>query len=88
MSGSGHLLHGYTYHIYNRGTNGESIFREERNYRHFLKLNSIHIRPVADTYAYCLLNNHFHFLIRVKSIDELEATAGSQLDPVSETGPS
>ena len=26
------------YHIYNRGINGEPLFREERNYRYFLKL--------------------------------------------------
>lgn len=25
------------YHIYNRGVNGEDIFKEERNYLYFLK---------------------------------------------------
>ena len=26
------------YHIYNRGNNRENLFREDRNYRHFLQL--------------------------------------------------
>ena len=27
---------------------------------------------MADTYAYCLLRNHFHFLVRVKTAEEQE----------------
>lgn len=57
---------GVFYHVYNRGNNRETIFREVRNYAYFLKLWKKHIEPVADTYAYCLLGNHFHALIRVK----------------------
>jgi putative transposase len=56
---------GVIYHIYNRGNNRENIFREERNYNFFLKLYTRHISLVAETYAYCLLKNHFHLLIRV-----------------------
>jgi REP element-mobilizing transposase RayT len=56
------------YHIYNRGTNRENIFLEERNYRHFLQLYARYIEPVAETYAYCLLRNHFHLLARMKEI--------------------
>ncbi len=54
------------YHIYNRGNNSEIIFREESNYFYFLKLLKKYIVPVADVFAYCLLSNHFHILIRVK----------------------
>ena len=61
------------YHIYNRGINGESIFKEERNYPYFLMQYAWHIEPIADTYAYCLLNNHFHFLIRTKSEEKILA---------------
>jgi REP element-mobilizing transposase RayT len=60
------------YHIYNRGTNRENIFCEERNYTHFLKLYAHHIEPVAETFAYCLLRNHFHLLIRVKTEEEIK----------------
>ena len=31
-----------------------------------------HIDPVADTYAYCLLGNHFHFMVRIKEAEEVE----------------
>lgn len=61
---------GKYYHIFNRGNNREDIFIEDRNYRYFLKLYARHIVPVADTYAYCLLRNHFHFLVRIKDLPD------------------
>ena len=61
------LRPGRYYHIFNRGNNGEDLFREERNYRYFLKKYAYHIEPVAQTFAYCLLENHFHLLVRVKA---------------------
>ncbi len=67
------LLHDTYYHIYNRGVNRENIFREERNYEYFLKLYIKHIEPVAETFAYCLLRNHFHVLVRIKSEEEIRA---------------
>lgn len=68
MTSPSPLRPGVFYHIYNRGTNRENIFLEERNYRHFLQLYAKHIEPVAETYAYCLLRNHFHLLVRLKEI--------------------
>jgi len=68
------LQHGQHYHIYNRGNNQETLFFEERNYRCFLKLYARYIEPVADTYAYCLLGNHFHLLVRIKTEEEQEQT--------------
>jgi putative transposase len=59
------------YHIYNRGINGENIFKEERNYRYFLEKYAQYIEPIADTFAYCLLKNHFHIAIRTKSEAEI-----------------
>jgi len=55
------------YHIYNRGVNRENIFFETRNYEYFLNLYWKYIGQVVDTFAYCLLRNHFHLAIRVKS---------------------
>ncbi len=62
------LQPGRFYHIYNRGNNGENLFLEERNYRYFLQLYIQHVHPVVDTYAYCLLRNHFHLLVRIKDL--------------------
>ena len=60
------LQPGIIYHIYNRGINGETLFREERNYSYFLDLYRRHIQSVALTFAYCLMPNHFHLLVEIK----------------------
>jgi putative transposase len=65
------LLCNTYYHIYNRGINRENIFVQERNYAYFLKLYIKFIEPVADTFAYCLLRNHFHILVRIKAEQEM-----------------
>ena len=59
---------GCFYHIYNRGNNKQPIFFENRNYHHFLKLFDKYLAAFADVYAYCLMPNHFHFLIKVKEV--------------------
>ena len=61
---------GRVYHIFNRGNNRENLFREERNYDYFLKLYLQYIEPVAVTYAYCLMPNHFHSLVKIKDPDQ------------------
>jgi putative transposase len=60
------LESGCYYHIYNRGNNSETLFAEEKNYAYFLQLWKKYVFPVADTYAYCLLDNHFHMMLRIK----------------------
>jgi putative transposase len=60
------LQPGSIYHVYNRGVNRETIFREKRNYEYLINLYAHHIQPAADTFAFCLLPNHFHLLIEVK----------------------
>ena len=77
------LKFGQPYHIYNRGNNREMLFREERNYPYFLSLFVKHVDPVVDTYAYCLLPNHFHLLVRVKTV---EKQTEAEIGPVSKTG--
>lgn len=67
MSAQTPLRPGRFYHVYNRGINGETLFREERNYRYFLNKYAHHVTPVADTYAHCLMPNHFHLLIRIRT---------------------
>ncbi|MBC7389403.1 MAG: hypothetical protein H7329_09355 [Opitutaceae bacterium] len=71
------------YHIYNRGINGENIFKTENNYRFFLNKYILHIEPIAKTYAYCLLANHFHLLICTRSEDEIYSNLNVNVDEVS-----
>ncbi|HRH58760.1 MAG TPA: transposase [Chitinophagales bacterium] len=65
------LESGSVYHIYNRGTNKQTIFITKKDYNHFLSLWEKHIEPVADTFAFCLLPNHFHFMVKIKEITDL-----------------
>ena len=60
------------YHIYNRGINRENIFKAPENYTYFLSKYNKFIPAIADTYAYCLLKNHFHILIKTKSELEIQ----------------
>jgi putative transposase len=57
---------GNLYHIYNRGNNKQLIFFERKNYIYFLKLFKNYLSSYIDVYAYCLMPNHFHFLIKIK----------------------
>src|SRR5690606_35102585 len=44
----------------------EKLFLSDENYRYFLKKYDEYVHPIADTFSYCLMPNHFHFLIRIK----------------------
>lgn len=68
---SNRLEPGVFFHYYNRGNNKENLFREEANYFYFLSLVKKHLIPIADFYSYCLLPNHFHFVLRIKDEEEL-----------------
>jgi putative transposase len=64
------LLPTKLYHIYNRANGKENLFITEENYVFFLQKFSRFILPIAEVYSYCLLPNHFHFLLRIKTIEE------------------
>lgn len=56
----------YYYHIYNRGAEKQNIFFETENYYYFLRLMKRVLPKYAITFiAYCLMPNHFHFLIKL-----------------------
>jgi putative transposase len=51
------------YHVYNRGNEKQPIFFAEKNYLFFLQKVRYEWLPYADVLAYCLMPNHFHFII-------------------------
>ena len=59
------LEEGKYYHVYNRGNNSEPIFFEPANMKYFMKLTHKYMGPIAQIYAYCLLKNHFHLLLKI-----------------------
>ena len=60
------LEEGCYYHIYNRGINGEEVFKASRDYALFIKAFEDYSKDVLDVFTYCLLSNHFHSLIFTK----------------------
>jgi len=58
---------GCIYHIYNHAVGNDKLFLSEDNYHFFLRRHQHFIVPVADTYSYCLMSNHLHLLVEIKS---------------------
>jgi len=59
------------YHIFNRGNNRQQIFFADKNYWFFLKRYAEYLQDYFDTFAYCLLPNHFHLMVRVKTSESI-----------------
>lgn len=59
------------YHIYNQGNNQETIFLSRDNYLRFLQKFRVLVSPYCNVLAYCLMPNHFHFMVEAteKSAD-------------------
>lgn len=60
------------YHIYNRGNNSQKIFFEEENYLYFLKKMRKHLYSHCEIMAWCLMPNHFHWMVKIKRNNETE----------------
>lgn len=76
------------YHIYSRGINKQELFKENADYKYFIKLFERYLskEPIAiktggfypnfldniEIAAYCLMSNHFHILIYQKNARYLE----------------
>lgn len=61
-----------SYHIFNHANGFENIFTVDDNYRFYLDKYQQYILPIAETYAYCLLPNHFHLVVRIRRREVLE----------------
>jgi putative transposase len=65
------------YHILNRGNGRQRVFLKDRDYSAFLKLlGEMQGQYGVKLYAYCLMPNHFHLL--VKSTHGTELSQGMQ----------
>ena len=77
------LKEGHFYHIYNQGNNRKKIFFSKQNYTFFLEKINEYLFPYCDILAWCLMPNHFHVLVFIKSeiltINEKENTINSSI---------
>ena len=83
------LVPNKTYHIFNHANGFENIFIEDENYRFFLEKHQLYISPIAETFAYCLLPNHFHMVVRIRRkeiIEELIRSADTNFSKVPNFG--
>ena len=61
-------------HVMNRGNNRETVFADAEDCRYFLGLlDRYRHRFSFQLYHYCLLTNHFHLLLQMKSAKDLSA---------------
>jgi REP element-mobilizing transposase RayT len=61
------LTEGEIYHVFNRGNNRCKIFPLRKNYVYFIEGIRKYVSPVCDILAWCLMPNHFHFLIHANA---------------------
>lgn len=74
------------YHIYNRGNNRQPVFFNEANYRYFLNKCHLYLKPVSEIFAWCLMPNHFHFLIEVVNKSMCPIKCGGIMMPAIANG--
>jgi hypothetical protein len=55
------------YHIYNKGINGTAIFLDDENKSFFLRQLDKYLSETISIFAYCLMDNHFHFVIKINA---------------------
>ena len=70
------------YHVMLRGINRQDIFEDDEDYRQMIGLlhnlterrgeNGLLLQPLCTFYAYCLMSNHVHLLIRERA--EIQGT--------------
>ncbi len=72
------------YHVYNQGNNRETLFLKEDHYSRFLNLFKGYVLPHCEVLAWCLMPNHFHFMMYADERSAiLKKQGGLLLDPVT-----
>jgi len=61
---------GNYYHIYNRVAGKGNLFRANEDFTEFIERYVYYLYPCLQTFAWCLLNNHFHAMIRIRTHEE------------------
>ena len=59
------------YHVYNRTVDRKPMFKSSENYAYFIRQFDKYLSNYIKIYAYNLLGNHFHFMIKVNDLTDL-----------------
>jgi putative transposase len=60
------------YHIYNRTNGSHKLCRNDDNYRFFMDQFEEYLCDVLEIYSYSILPSHFHYIVRVKQLSDIE----------------
>ncbi len=71
------LIEGSYYHIFNQGNRRQQLFFNEAHYLRFIEMVKKYIVPNAQLMAYCLMPNHFHFLLEATEQSVIERKQGN-----------
>ncbi|MBK7233282.1 MAG: hypothetical protein IPH93_13720 [Saprospiraceae bacterium] len=71
------------YHIYNHACGDKNLFIDHLDYLDFMAKFQKYFSYVFDIYAYCLMPNHFHFLVKVKVEDNIKGKIIKEPDSVA-----
>lgn len=79
------LIKDNIYHIYNQGNNRQEIFYNRENYGFFLQKMNDYLLPYCDIMAWCLMPNHFHWMVYVRETEIDRVTSTSRGATLSRT---
>jgi putative transposase len=68
------------YHVYNHAVGNEDLFRTPANFLYFLLRFKKYMDPVLIIHGYCLMPNHFHFLVQIRNREIINQLAGIETD--------
>jgi len=72
------FYHNGYYHVYNKVISERELFYTETDYIEFMRRYKRYFHNYLETYAYCLLPNHFHILLKVRSEEEIREAIVSE----------
>jgi len=74
------------YHFYNQGNNSVQLFYSRDNYLYFLRHFRKFVAPYCDVLCFCLMPNHFHFLLNTNASSVKKIKVGSLEVPALKNG--
>jgi putative transposase len=66
------FIEGEFFHVYNRTNGSHKLCRDDENYRYFINQFEFYLNGVLDIYSFCVLPSHFHYIVRIKQLLEMQ----------------
>lgn len=74
-----HIFHeGLLFHVYNKVITEADLFRDNDDYWNFMERYTKYFSPYFKTYAYCLIPNHFHLLVKVRLEEKIKLSVAKE----------